>query len=134
MPRGLAIDVTELLTRQCNSWRVNNWRHFLDVIRRRLIEEDLVVVLQRAQIDVSLQIVVFSLVSFIGTDDLLFQRLYERREQSVQTKLAALFFGERCPLAQQWSVEKVHPPRDSRRDHFCDSFCDWLRHIFAHFQ
>src|SRR5262249_60030863 len=76
-----AVNLTELLTRKRNRWRVNHRRHFIDVLENKSIEEDLVVVLQSAQINVALQIVLLSPVRVIRTQDLLLQRFDVWRKQ-----------------------------------------------------
>src|SRR5262245_26358695 len=124
-----AVDVTELLTRQCNRRRVNNRRHFLDVLEKKAIEENLVVVLQRPQIDVPLQIVILSSIRFIRAHDLLLERFHVRGKQAVKTKLRALFFSERCSFVQQWRVEQIHSARHPRRDDLRHSSRYWLAHI-----
>jgi hypothetical protein len=91
-----AVNVTELLTGQRNGWRVNNWRHLLDVLEKKSIEEDLVVILQSAQLYVPVEIVLLSRVGLMPSRDLLLQRFNARRKQSVQPKLSSLCIAERC--------------------------------------
>jgi hypothetical protein len=87
--------VTELLTGQRNGWRVNNRSHLLDVLEKKSIEEDLVVILQSAQIYVPFQIVLLSRVGLMRSRDLLLQGFNTRRKQSVQPKLSSLYIAER---------------------------------------
>jgi hypothetical protein len=108
-----AVNVTELLARQRNRWRVDNRRHFLDVLEKKAIKEDLVVILQSTQIDVTLQIVVFSAVGLISAHDLFLQCFDVRRKQSVETKLLTLSFAERGAFVQQWRIEQIHSARNS---------------------
>jgi hypothetical protein len=75
-----AVDVSELLTGQSNCWCVNNRRHFLNMFEKKSIEEDLVIVLQSAQINVTLQIIVFSRVGLICSRNLLLQCFDVRRK------------------------------------------------------
>jgi len=124
-----AIAVTELLARQRDCWRVNNWRHFLDVIEKKRVEEYLVRVLQSSQVNVPLEVVVFSLVSLVSTYDLLVECLYVRRKKTEQTKKCALFLGESCAFIQQRCIEQIHPARNPRRDGFGDTLYDRLRHV-----
>ena len=85
-----AVNVTELLTGQRNGWRVNNRRHLLDVLEKKSIEEDLVVILQSAQIYVPFQIVLFSRVGLMRSRDLLLQRFNRTAEavRAAQTEFA----------------------------------------------
>ena len=85
--------MAELLTRQRNRWRVNNRRHFFNVVEKKPVKEDLVRVLQGAQVDMPLQVVVFSLVGLISADDLLIKRLDLRRKKPVQAKFRALLLA-----------------------------------------
>src|SRR5262249_39644574 len=101
----------------------------LDVLEKKAIEENLVVVLQRAQIDVPLQIVILSRIRLICAYDLLLQGFHVWRKQSVQTKLSSLIVSERCAFVQQWRVEQIHSTRHPRRYHLRDSLRDWLGHI-----
>jgi len=82
------------------------------VIEQELVEEDFVRILQRTQIDVSLQVIVLSLVGLISADDLLLQALDVRRKKSVQLKLVSLLLGKRCAFIQSWVVDEIHPARD----------------------
>ena len=113
-PARPSIDVAELLTRQRNGWRVNDRRHFFDVVEKKSVEEDLVRVLQSAQVDMPLQVVVFSLVSLIGADDLLVKGLDMRRKKPVQAKFCALLFRESCAFVQTLPIEEIHAARNIR--------------------
>ena len=105
------VDVAELLTRQRDHGRVDHRRHFRNVVEKKPVKEDLVGVLQGAQVDVPLQVVVFSLVSLISAHDLLVQRLDLRRQKPVQAKLGALRVAERRTFVQQRAIEEIHPAR-----------------------
>jgi hypothetical protein len=59
------------------------WGHFFDVIEQEPVEEDFVRILERAQINVPLQVIVLSFVSLVSTDELLLKALDVRRKKSV---------------------------------------------------
>ena len=108
------IDVAELLTCQRNRWRVDNRRHFRNVVEKKPVKEDLVCVLQSPQVDMPLQVVVFPLVGLISAHDLLIKRLDLRRKKTVQAKLGALRVAERRTFVQQRAIEEIHPARTVR--------------------
>ena len=87
-------------------------RHLLDVVEQEPVEEDLVGVLQRAQVDVPLQVVVLALVGLVGAGHLLVQALDLRRQQPVQAELAPLVLRERRALVQDRAVEEVDATND----------------------
>jgi hypothetical protein len=74
-----------------------------------------------------LKIVFLKLICFVGSHGLLFERLRVWRKQPVQTKLAALFVGERRAFVEQRRIEQIHPAWNGRRHHLdcplCDEFC-----------
>ena len=84
------------------------------MVEKKPVEEDLVRVLQGAQVDVAFQVVVFSSVGFIGPHDLLVKRLYLRRQEPVQRERCALRVAERYTLVQQRAIEEIHPARGIR--------------------
>jgi hypothetical protein len=65
------------------------------VVEEKPVEQDFVAVLQGAQIDVPLEVVVLSLVGLISADYLSIEALDVRRKQSVQAEHASLFLRER---------------------------------------
>ena len=79
------------------------------MVEEKPVEEDFVGILQRAQIDMPLQVIVLSLVRLVRAHHLLIEGLDLRRQQSVQAKLASLLFGERRAFVQQRAVEEIHP-------------------------
>jgi hypothetical protein len=85
------------------------------VIQEKPVKKDLVGILERAQIDVSLQVVVLSLVGLVSADDLLFKALDVRREEAVQAKLASFLVRESCAFVQPLAVEEIHPARRIRK-------------------
>jgi hypothetical protein len=92
------------------------------VIEKEFVEEDLVRVLQSAQIDVSLEVIVFSLVGFISAHRLFFECLYIRWKKAVKAKRGALLLGERCTLVQRLLVEEIHPAWGIRNDRLPNRF------------
>jgi len=75
------------------------------VVEEQSVEEDFVGILKSAQKDVSLQIVVLSLVSLVSANYLLIKALDVGRKETVQAQLASLLFSERCAFVQPLAVE-----------------------------
>jgi len=67
--------VAELLTRQPDDRRVHHRGHLLDVIEEQPVEQHFVGVLQRAQIDMALEVILLPLIRLVGTQDLLIETL-----------------------------------------------------------
>jgi hypothetical protein len=74
------VDVTEPLTRQRDHRRINHGSHLLNMVEWRPVEEDFISILQRAQIKMLLQAIVFSLVGPIGPRQLLLNALDVQRQ------------------------------------------------------
>ena len=108
-----SINVAELLARQRNGGRVNNRRHFRNVVEKKPVKEDLVGVLQSPQVDVPFEVVVFSLVGLVSAHDLLLKRLDLRRKKTVQAKLDALVSLNAVPLfsngLSRRSIREAYP-------------------------
>jgi hypothetical protein len=85
------------------------------VVEQKPVEEDFVGILQGAQINVPLQVVVFSLIGLVSADDLLLKALDVRRQKSVQAKLASLLLRERRAFVQPWAFEEIHAARGFRQ-------------------
>jgi hypothetical protein len=81
------------------------------VVAQKPVKEDLVGILQSAQVDVSLQVVVLSLVGLVGADHLLLQSLDVRGQKPVQAKLASFVLCERCTSIQPLAVQEIHPAK-----------------------
>jgi hypothetical protein len=79
------------------------------VVEQQPIEEHFVRILQSAQIDVSLQVVVLSLVGAVSTDDLLINALDVGRQKAVQAELASLLHRKGRAFVQTLAVEEIHP-------------------------
>ncbi len=102
-----SVDVAELLTGLRDHRRVDDGRHLLDVVEEEPVEEDFVGVLQGAQVDVPLEVVVFPTVGLVGADHLLIQALDLRRQQPVQAEPAPLALRECRALVQGRVVEEI---------------------------
>jgi hypothetical protein len=101
--------MAELITSKRKCGCIHDRRHFLDVIEKEFVEEDLVRVLKGAQIDMELEVIVFSLVRLISAHGLLFECLYIRWKKAVEAKRGALLPGKRCTFVQRLLVEEIHP-------------------------
>ena len=88
-----AVDVAELLAALADHRRVDDRQHLDDVVEQQPVEEHLVGVLQVAQVDVPLEVVVLPPVGLVGADHLLVQRLDLRRQQAVQAEAPALLLA-----------------------------------------
>ena len=77
------------------------------MVEEEPVEEDLVGVLQRAQVDVPLQVVVFAPVGLVGSHRLLVQALDLRRQQAVQAELVPLVLRERSAFVPDRAVEEI---------------------------
>ncbi len=106
--------MAKLFNRRRNRWRVNQRCHFFDVVDEESVKENLVGVLQSSQVDMSLEITVFLLKSFISADHLLVKGFYVRRQQPAQAKFSPLLLRESGAFVQQRSVQKIRPTRKIR--------------------
>ena len=104
-PARPAIDVAELLARQSHDRRVDHRCHLLDVVEEQPVEEDLVRVLERAQVDVPLEVVGLSRVRFVSARHLLVERFDVRRQEALQSEVASLVLGERRALVHERQIE-----------------------------
>src|SRR5262249_7302389 len=64
------------------------------------VEEHLVRVLERAQIDVPLEVFVLAPIRLVGAHDLLVERLDVRRKKPEQSEITPFLLGERRPFVQ----------------------------------
>src|SRR5882724_10557520 len=95
-----SVYMTELFAGQRNRRRIYQRRHFFNVVKKEFVEENFVCVLKGSQINVPLQVIGFSLESFIGAERLLIQCLCLRRKQANETKLRPLAGAERRAFVQ----------------------------------
>lgn len=87
------VDVAEFLARLCNHGRVNDGQHLLDVIEKKAVEKNLVGVLELAEINVTLEIVVLAQISFLSASGLFFNGFDYRREKPIKAEGLALLRG-----------------------------------------
>ena len=111
-PAWAPVDVAELLARQADDRRVHHGGHLLDVIEEQPVEENFVRVLERAQIDVALEVVRLSLVGLVRAYRLLIKRLHVRWQEAVQAERCPFRVRERRALVEALAVEKVHATRE----------------------
>ena len=50
------VDMTVVLTRRSDDWRIDDWEHELDVLVQQSIEESLIAILECDEVDISLEI------------------------------------------------------------------------------
>src|SRR5208282_6474779 len=102
-----AVNPAELLATESNHRRVNNGHHLFDVSVQQAVEQNLVRVLQRAEIDVTLEIIRFVAIRLIGAHRLLAQRFDLRRQQAMKTERGPLFVGERGAFVEDGCIEEL---------------------------
>jgi hypothetical protein len=85
------------------------------MIEQEPVKEHLIGVLQGAQKDVPLEVVVFAPVSLVGPHRLLVEALDGRREKSVQAKSAPFFVREGGAFIQIRSLEDCDAREAVRR-------------------
>jgi len=73
---------------------VNDRQHLLNVVEKQAVKKNLVGVLQLAEVDVTLEIVVLTEISFASANGLFFNGFDHRREQAVQAEGLSLLMGE----------------------------------------
>src|SRR5262249_45283864 len=91
--------------------RVDYGRHLLDVVEEQPVEEHLVRVLERAQVDVPLEVFVLAPIRLVGARHLLVERLDVRRKKPEQSEITPFLLAERRPFVQDREVEKRHASR-----------------------
>ena len=99
--------MAKLFNRQRNRWRVNQRRHFFNMVDDESVKEDLVSVLQSTQINMSLEIIVLFLEGLVSTDGLLIKGFYVWRQKPLQAKFCAFLLGKCRALIQGRSVEEI---------------------------
>ena len=100
--------MAELLARLRDDRRVDDRQHLLDVGEEEAVEEDLVRVLQRAQLDVPSERRPFLEVGLVGADELLVDRLDLVRQEAVQPQARALGGRESSPLVPRGGLQELH--------------------------
>ncbi len=84
---------------------VHDGGHLLEMVHEKSIEQNLVVVLERPQVDVPLKVLRLALVGFVGPDDLLVERFHLGGQEGVEPQRRSLLVGERGPLVEEGGVQ-----------------------------
>jgi hypothetical protein len=104
-----AVDLAEALAGQPDGRGVKDRQHLLDVVRHQPVEQRLVGVLQRPQVNVPGEVGGLLLVGLVPAARLLIQRLHHGRQQAVQAQPGAFLLGEGGALVRQRVVQHPHP-------------------------
>ncbi len=92
--------MAKLFNRRRNRWRVDQRRHFFDVVDEKSVKESLVGVLQSSQVDMPLEIIVFFLKSLVSADHLLVKGFYVWWQKPLQAKSCPLLLRESSAFVQ----------------------------------
>jgi len=79
---------------------VNDGEHFFDMFEKQPVKENFVGVLELAEVDVALEIVVLAKIGFVGAGGLLFDGFDDGREEAVEAKGLALRKSEGSTFVQ----------------------------------
>src|SRR5690242_17965735 len=82
-PTGTAVNVAEFLAGLRDYGRVDDGKHFLDVVEEQAVEQNFVGVLELAQVDVALEIVRFAKKSLVGPKRLFLDGFHGGRQEAV---------------------------------------------------
>ena len=107
-PAWPAVDLAEPLAGHPDGGGVEDWQHLLDVVGYQLVEQHLVGVLQRAQVDMPGDVGGLLLVGPVPAADLLVQSLHRGRHQTTQAQLGALRLGEGGAFVRQRILQHPH--------------------------
>src|SRR5580704_14200815 len=110
------IDVTELLAAERDDRGVNDGQHLVDMSEEQPIEEDFIVVLKLAEIDVAFAVMRLERKSLIGSDALVVQGFDNRRKKTVEAETLTLVFGEGRAFVQRRIVEQIHAAKANGAD------------------
>ncbi|MNV78676.1 hypothetical protein D3C71_1721800 [compost metagenome] len=99
-PTCAAIDIGEMLTGLTHGWRIDDGHHLAQVRIQQAIEQRFVGVLNIAQVDVLVVIVLEILILTVSAFHLFFDGFYRFRQQAVQVEVTALFFGKGAAFVQ----------------------------------
>ncbi len=102
------VDVAELLARLGDDGRVDDRQHLLDVGEEEAVEEDLVRVLERAQLDVPPEGRPLGEIGLVGADELVVDRLDLVRQEAVEAEFGALLRREGRALVPGGGLEERH--------------------------
>ena len=108
------VDVAELLARLGDDGRVDDRHHLLDVREEEAVEEDLVRVLQGAELDVPAERRRLLEIGLVGADELVVDRLDLVREEAVEPELRALLRREGRALVPRGGLQELHPAQTRR--------------------
>jgi hypothetical protein len=104
-----AVDLAEALAGQPDGRGVKDRQHLLDVVRYQPVEQRLVGVLQRPQVNVPGEVGGLLLVGLVPAARLLLQRLHHGRQQAAQAQPGAFLLGERGALVGQRVIQHPDP-------------------------
>ncbi len=106
-----ADDLAEVLARVPHGRRVDHGHHLVEVRERHAVEQHLVAVLERAQVDVLLHRGGLEQELAVGALELLVEVGDVGRKQSVEAERAALVVGERSAPVVEGGLEQHRPPQ-----------------------
>ena len=107
-PAWPAVDLAEPLAGHPDGGGVEDRQHLLDVVGYQPVEQHLVGVLQRAQVDMPGDVGGLLLVGPVPAADLLVQGLHRGRHQTTQAQLGALRLGEGGAFVRQRILQHPH--------------------------
>ena len=109
-PPRTAVDLAEALAGQPDGGGVQDRQHLLDVVRHQPVEQHLVSVLQRAQVNVPGDVGGLLPVGLVPAAHLLLQRLHHGRQQATQAQTGAFLLGEGGALVRQRVLQHPRSP------------------------
>ena len=107
-PAAAAVDVRELLAGLAHHRRVDDRHHLVDVLEDEPVEEGLVPVVERGQVDELLEVAALGLEALVGALHLLLDRAHRRGHEAVEVQLVPLPLGEGRALVRE-RVEQQRP-------------------------
>ena len=110
-PARLPVDPAELLAGLADDGRVDQRHHLGDVLIHQAVEEDLVAVLEVAQVDVLLQFRPLLAEVGVAAFELLLDRPDVRRQEPVEPEAVALLLGEGAALVEHRAVQQRDAPQ-----------------------
>ncbi len=100
-PARAAIDIGEVFAGLADGRGVDDRHHLAQVRVQQSVEQGFVGVLDVAQVDVLVVIVLEILVLTVGAFHLFFDGFHRFRQQAVQVEVATFFLGESAAFVQQ---------------------------------
>ena len=107
-PARAAENVAVLLAALAHRRGVDDGHHLVEVVHDHPVEQVLVAVLQRDQIDILLDVGGFAANVFQHPHRLFRLRGNARRQETAQAQRIALRLGEGCPLVQYRCLQQIH--------------------------